>query len=310
VSERGFRNLHMKVIMTGARGRLGRALRPYFAAKGVEVLSLSRTVDLEHRPLSTLASAAAETTVEAILHLAWSTVPATAENSDGSDEDENLSFLRGYLDAATQCLESGNRLPRRIFFSSCAVYGEPNQAGSVFDESHAPAPIGRYAESKARAEQMLAEYRSIGGDTVVLRVTNPYGFEQKPDNPQGVIPALFHCAVSGTPFLLWGEGDAVKDYIYVDDFCRAVLCALKGPSGVFNIASGESVALSDVISMVEDLTGKDVSVIRKPARPWDVRRGRYSSAAFQKATSWVPQIDFSEGMRRFAGEILALRSAR
>ena len=293
----------MKVLMTGARGRLGRALRPFLSAQGIDVLPLSRTPDAEHRPLASLAAAAGESDVDAILHLAWSTVPATAEGSATCGQDENVSFLRAYLESASAQLAAGIRMPRIIFFSSCAVYGEPRIAGDVFAESDATAPIGRYAESKVCAENLLAEYRAIGGDALVLRVTNPYGFQQSPGARQGVIPALLRAALSGEPFQLWGEGDTIKDYIHVEDFCRAVACALEAPARVFNIASGESIALSDVIGMVQELTGKAVKVDRKPARLWDVKMGRYTAEAFHGVTHWEPRIDFRAGIDRFVSEV-------
>jgi UDP-glucose 4-epimerase len=276
---------------------------PYLSGKGVDLEPLSRTPDEQHLPLSSLAAIAEGGGVDAILHLAWSNVPATADNTIGNGKDENLSLLQDYLDVATRRLEDGIAMPRLVFLSSCAVYGEPSYQGFVFDETHQAAPIGRYAESKAAAETMLAAYRSVGGDATVLRVTNPYGFEQDAAAPQGVIPALVHCALSGQPFPLWGDGDAVKDYIYVEDFCRAVHCALAAPAGVFNIASGESVALADVISMVQELTGKDIAVVPNPARPWDVKKGRYTSEAFQRVTKWEPQVDFRAGIERFVSEV-------
>jgi len=278
-------------------------LIPYLSGSGVDVVPISRKPDEQHLPLSSLVAIAEGGGADVILHLAWSTVPATAESASGLCADENLSFLRSYLDAAARRLKDGIRMPRFVFFSSCAVYGEPHYEGCVFDEAQRAAPIGRYAESKASAERMLTDYRSAGGDALVLRVTNPYGFQQDAAAPQGVIPALLHCALSGRPFQLWGEGDAVKDYIHVEDFCRAVHCALRAPAGVFNIASGQSVALADVVLMVQELTGKDIAVVRNPARPWDVRQGRYSSEAFQRATKWMPRIDFREGMERFVYSI-------
>jgi len=295
--------------MTGARGRLGRTLRPYLDAQGVQIVPFSREADAEFKSISSLVPRSADGDFDAVLHLAWSTVPVTAENAPDVGQDENLSFLTSYLDSAVAHLKGARRMPRMIFLSSCAVYGEPNKAGVVFDESHATAPIGRYAESKLAAEKMLDSYRSGGGDALVLRVTNPYGFLQRTETPQGVIPALVRCALSGQPFQLWGEGDAVKDYIYTEDFCCAVHAALEAPAGIFNIASGQSVALSDAIAIVEELTGRSVSIVRHPAHRWDVKKGRYSSQAFQKATQWVPRIEFREGLQRFVAEVAAAERA-
>jgi UDP-glucose 4-epimerase len=286
----------MKIAITGARGRLGRVLRRHFAEAGDEVLAFSRCADNTHASLQELPALLDRGDVDAVLHLAWSTVPATAELCPDIEQREDLPLVSSLLSALRS-----NRKTQLVFFSTCATYGEP-QTGQVFTESDIPAPKSRYAAGKVAAEKLIQE--ACAADEVsacVLRVTNPYGFSQGEESKQGVIPAMLSAARNNTEFTAWGTGDAVKDYLHIDDLGAAVDRAVRNKlAGTFNVAAGVSLSLNQVAQMVEAASGQQLQIRHIEVQPWDVQDGRYSNEAFARATGWSPRVDFAEGLARFA----------
>jgi UDP-glucose 4-epimerase len=239
---------------------------------------------------------------DAVLHLAWSTVPSTAEADPGVEWREDLPLLSGLLRDLDLRRTAGQRTPLLLFFSSCAVYGEAWQSGQVFDETCAVRPIGWYAQGKVQAEELIGAFAERGHPAVVLRVTNPYGFAQDARYLQGVIPAVVRASVQGGAFTMWGGGDAVKDYLHISDLCRAVEGVVeRGLRGTYNVAAGQSVSLRDLVGMVEAITGRPVQCRVSPAAPWDVRSGRYSHQELTAATEWQPSVDLAAGLLSLVG---------
>ena len=296
----------MKIAITGARGRLGRVLRRHFEEEGDEVLAFSRTAEDIHASLEELPSLLERAEVDSVLHLAWSTVPATAEQMPDVEQREDLPLLLSLLSALR-----GRGRPHFVFFSTCAIYGEP-QSGQVFTENDVPAPKGRYAAGKVAAEKLIEEFGAAHGiDSCVLRVTNPYGFSQGEDSKQGVIPAMLGAARSNTEFTAWGTGDAVKDYLHIDDLCAAVDAAVRNSlAGTFNVAAGVSLSLNQVAQIVEAASRQQLQIRHIEPQPWDVQGGRYSNEKFARATGWLPRVDFAEGIARFARQMSEDREQR
>ena len=289
----------MRVAITGARGRLGRVMRKSLEARGDEVVALSRNADAEHLALGEMQALIEKGNLDAIVHAAWSTVPSTAERAPGMEWREDLPLLASILGMLSRCAQSGERVPRLIFLSTCAVYGEPAEGGLPFDETSPVNPRGWYASGKTAAEGLIKRFDAL--PTLVLRTTNPYGYTQADQCMQGVLPVMVRAAKAGHTFRLWGSGEAIKDYLDVSDFSSAVEAVLAGgQTGVFNVASGKSVALNEVIRLVENATGRTLRIERHPAAGWDVQHGRYSHAALTAATGWVPKVSFEAGVRNFA----------
>jgi len=287
----------MKVAITGARGRLGKELRRYCQECGHEVTGFSRNPDATHQPLSLFGRALEKEPFEAVVHLAWSTVPSSAEIHPGIEWREDLPLLSAMLSDLDVLRANGKPAPSFVFFSSCAVYGEASEDAVVFDEKCPPRPIGWYARAKTQAEELISAFAQRGNAAAVLRVTNPYGYLQDERCLQGVVPAIIRAALNGGEFTVWGTDEAVKDYLHISDLCRAVDRVLTaGLRGTYNVASGHSASLRELIGSVESIIGRKVK--RKTASPaaWDVRRGRYSNQAFQAVADWTPQVALDEGL--------------
>jgi len=283
------------LLVTGARGRLASSLVPELRARGHRVTPVSRTGGEGCLTYPEIARAGLPVGVDGILHLAWSTVPATAEADPGRAAAEDLPLLRSLL-AAAEKSDAGGTAPHFIFFSTGgAVYGD-NEAHPA-REDDVCRPIGAYGRAKLAAEaEVLARQTRL--PCAVLRISNPYGFRWRSTQPQGIIPRAFASAWSGTPLPLWGDGSARKDFLHHDDFIRALDAIIgRGLAGIYNIAAGESHTVNEVLAAVERETGRPIHRQPGPAQPWDVHTSRLDISKLSAAIDWTPRIGLEQGLR-------------
>lgn len=285
--------------MTGGRGSLASLIAGHFHAPAHEVTLFSRRQTNDFSSLYTLTDAAVLSRSDVLMHLAWSSLPATAEQHPGIEDHEDLAFLGKLLAALVR--QPGHQRPHLVFFSSGgAVYGNAPHRPNV--ESDPCLPLGRYGRAKLAAEEMINACAAREGlPCTILRISNPYGYPVPRHRAQGLIPHALRCAVEGQPLTLWGDGSARKDFLYYTDILAALdHVVAKRLSGTFNVCAGESHSVNEVIRFVELVVGKAIALDHIPAPAWDVHDSRLSSAHYQAATGWYPQVPIAEGIRRAA----------
>jgi UDP-glucose 4-epimerase len=235
---------------------------------------------------------------DALLHLAWSTLPATSEQNPGSEQLHDLPLLAKLLQTASA------RGTHFIFFSSGGtIYG--NAPGRPNIETDSCRPIGAYGRAKRAAEEMILAASRQGLPCTVLRISNPYGYPVPSGRVQGVIPHAIRCAVESRPLSLWGDGHARKDFLYYTDFLSALdEVVTRRLTGVFNLSAGESHSVHEIIALVERHTGRKVPTTRIAAPAWDVQDSRLDHDRLTAATGWQPQVPLDEGIRRSAAGYL------
>jgi UDP-glucose 4-epimerase len=202
----------------------------------------------------------------------------------------NVEGTRRVLAAAAQ---AGAR--RAVLASSCAVYG--NEPTMPKTEASPVAPASPYAESKLAGEKLCA---AAPLPAVPLRFFNVYGPRQDPRGPYAAaVPKFLEAARAGSPLTIFGDGHQTRDFIYVDDVTAALEHAALSPSltGVYNVASGQSVSVLHLAELVLGLTGLRSEIRHAPARPGDILR---SSASIGKlrATGWSPRFDLATGLQK------------
>ena len=175
------------------------------------------------------------------------------------------AFLRTNI-LGTQVLLDAARakgVGRFVQISTDEVLGSlPESADIFFTEHSAFAPNSPYSASKAAAEHLVrAAHHTFGIDTVITRCGNNYGPYQFPEK---LIPLLISNAIRDQPIPVYGDGQNVRDWIYVDDHCRAILAVLlKGKSGeVYNIGARNELQNLQVVKTVLKSLGKPVTLIR------------------------------------------------
>ncbi len=288
-----------KLIVTGGRGRLATLIADHFRAPAFRVELFSRTASPGFHALAELTQTDAMAGAAAVLHLAWSTLPASSEQNPGAEHAHDLPLLTQLLDRLAAL--PADRRPLFVFFSTGgAVYG--NAPGRPNREDDERRPIGHYGRAKCHAEDLvLARAVRDGLACTILRISNPYGYPVPRSRQQGLIPHALRCAAEDQPLSLWGDGTARKDFLYYTDFLGALDSVVaRRLTGVFNLCAGESHTVREVLGLVEEITGRRIRLAHLPAPAWDVQDSRLDNARFVAATGWAPQVPLAEGIRRAA----------
>jgi UDP-glucose 4-epimerase len=103
----------------------------------------------------------------------------------------------------------------------------------------------------------------------------------------------------GTAVAIWGTGETLRDYLYVDDFVEAMRRVLEAPTvGTFNLGSGIGCSLNRLRSIVEEVTGRPLNISFEPVRSVDVKGVVLDSTVFVSNYGWTPTVPLEEGVRR------------
>jgi dTDP-glucose 4,6-dehydratase len=208
-------------------------------------------------------------------------------------------FIRTDVEGTFVLLEAARRathLRRFIQISTDEVYGSvPAGASRETDELK---PRNPYAASKAGADRLAYSYwATYEVPVIVTRASNNYGPYQFPEK---VIPLFVTNAIEDIPVPLYGDGKNVRDWLHVDDHCRAIdLLIETGVSGeVYNIGGGNEVMNVDLTHRILDALGKPASLIKPVAdRPGHDRRYCLDTTKL-RGMGWAPAEPFDEGLRR------------
>jgi len=197
----------------------------------------------------------------------------------------NILGTQVLLDAAR---ERGVR--RFVQISTDEVMGSlPDDEESYFTEDSPFAPNNPYAASKAAAEHLVrAAHHTFGLDTVITRCGNNYGPRQFPEK---FLPLMLANAMRNEPVPVYGDGQNVRDWIYVDDHCRAILQVLeRGRSGhTYNIGARNERRNLDVARSVLKILGKPASLIKfVKDRPGHDRRYAIDPVKIETELGWRP----------------------
>ena len=181
--------------------------------------------------------------IDVVMHFISSLIPS-------SDIDKYFFDLQ-YIYIPTQHLLefcSKNNIKFVYISSGGAVYG--NQC-EVFSEDTKREPASYYGLSKLNFENLILFYHNMFNlNYMILRPSNPYGTGQNLYGKQGLIAVIIGKIISGDPIEIWGDGTAVKDYIYIDDFTYYVsqlLILRKSWNNIYNIGSGIGSSIKDVL---------------------------------------------------------------
>ncbi|MDX6443634.1 MAG: dTDP-glucose 4,6-dehydratase [Blastocatellia bacterium] len=189
---------------------------------------------------------------------------------------------------------------RFVQISTDEVMGSlPEDEDAFFTEASPFEPNSPYAASKAAAEHLVrAANHTFGLDTVITRCGNNYGPRQFPEK---FLPLMLANALDNQPIPVYGDGLNVRDWIYVEDHCRAILQVLKkGRSGaVYNVGARNERRNTDVAKSVLDVLGKPHSLLRfVKDRPGHDRRYAIDPTLIESELGWRPSETWESGLRK------------
>jgi dTDP-glucose 4,6-dehydratase len=208
--------------------------------------------------------------------------------------------VRTNLNGAFCLLEAArrSRTARFVHISTDEVYGsleEPLEAAESFPLN----PSSPYSASKAGSDLLaLSYFTTYGQPVIVTRASNNYGPYQFPEK---LIPLMISNALEDKPLPIYGDGLQVRDWLHVEDHCRAIEALLqRGREGqIYNIGGSLALPNREVVRRILAATGKPESLMTPVKdRPGHDRRYALSSEKLTKETGWSPQIPFAEGLQK------------
>ena len=215
--------------------------------------------------------------------------------------ETNIKGVQVLLEAARQY-----KVERFIQISTDEVYGSLGEIGK-FTEDSPLKPNSPYAASKAAADLLCRAYhKAYGVPVIITRSSNNYGPYQFPEK---LIPLMIRNALHRKPLPLYGKGENVRDWLYVEDNCRAIdLVLQKGRVGeIYNIGGGCEKRNIEVVRMIcdilkdypktQDLKPK-IQFIEDPRGAAHDFRYALDCTKIKEKLGWEPQVNFEEGLRR------------
>jgi UDP-glucose 4-epimerase len=189
---------------------------------------------------------------------------------------------------------------RKIIFASTggALYGEIESGAA--DERYRMQPLSAYAIDKRAAELYLGAYfANYGLKYTVLRYANVYGPRQDPHGEAGVVAIFCGKLLKGERPFIYGNGNQLRDYVYVEDVVRANLLALnKGANGIYNIGTAYGGSVNELFKILKTMAGFNQKAVYKPPRRGELQRSVLSAKKAAKELGWVPQVAIKAGLKK------------
>ncbi|MFZ7131942.1 MAG: NAD-dependent epimerase/dehydratase family protein [Eubacteriales bacterium] len=236
--------------------------------------------------------------IDIVVHLISTTVPKS--NEPMIDINDNIVPTIKLLESCVK-----NDVKKFIFVSSGGtVYGRTTDI--PIDENHPTNPICAYGVQKLTIEKYISLYNHIYGlDYKIIRLSNPYGKFQSIDSGVGVITNFTVKCIKREPIIVFGNGETVRDYIYIDDAIEGIINIIDSKSNfkLFNLGSGKGTSLNDIIELLKKKVDDNIVVKYKEHRNVDVP---YNVLDIKRYLSIVnhKMIDLEEGVGKLKNYIL------
>jgi dTDP-glucose 4,6-dehydratase len=222
-----------------------------------------------------------------------------AESHVDRSIDDQEAFARTHVIGTGVLLDAVRelRVPRYLQVSTDEVYG--SIAEGSFTESSPLDPSSPYSATKAAGDLLVSAHaHTYGIEAVTCRGSNNYGPRQYPEK---LIPLMVLNALHGDPLPVYGDGRQVRNWLFVEDFCRAIHTVLERgrPGEAYNAGGPDEMENIDVVTRILELTGRDESLIEHVTdRPGHDRRYSLGSDKIRAELGWEAQVRFAEGLER------------
>ena len=298
----------MRILVTGGAGFIGSNVADRFVALGHEVAVLddlstgfrefvpraARFVEADLTDSETVGRFIAEWRPEVVSHHAAQI--DVRKSVDDAVRDARINILGGItlLEACTR-----NHV-RKVLYASTggALYGEGRKLPAT--EDHPVNPESPYGASKHTVEHYLYIWKLLHGlDYTVLRYPNVYGPRQNPHGEAGVNAIFIGLMLEGTCPRIFGTGEQLRDYVFIEDIVEAnVLALTRGSGETVNIGSGVGVSVKQIFAELKSILGFKGEPIYEGPRPGEIQRIYLDATRARELLGWKPKIGFREGLER------------
>lgn len=316
----------MAILVVGGAGYIGSIMVKNLLRAGMQVVVLDnfctghrdalvggKLIEVDLSDVGALTELFRDDSIDSVIHFASFIEVGESVVDPGKYYQNNFCATLSLLSAMVRA-----GVKNCIFSSSAAVYGAP-EAGVRLDEQHPKAPVNPYGRSKWMVEQLLEDFHAAYGiNYVALRYFNAAGAD-----PEGALGERHHPETHLIPVLLqaaagrrsqatiYGEdyptpdGTCVRDYVHVEDLCRAHLLAIEylqsgGASTAINLGNGIGFSIRSVLGAVERVTGRSVPVIYSGRRAGDSPILVADAGKAGRLLNWEPRWPDLDDMIRHA----------
>ncbi len=303
----------MKVLLTGAAGLIGMAVRPMLENRGHRVIATDVTrfghevPGLQIMPLDDRAGLerlAGEHGIDAIVHCGAISGPMMARG-------EPLKLVAVNIDATAALLDLARRhgMRRFVFCSSISVYGDVGEATITEDTPLKPTSV--YGATKVACEQLIQGFAAeYGLEGVSLRIGRVYGPYRRANCH---LKTMIEDTAAGRSIAIPCDPAFVYHYVYAEDVAAAIAVALEAstlPARVYNVGSGEALTMPALL----DLAAPAIPGLRAALVPGedDVpdRQIRFDVSAIGRDLGWTPHFGMTAGLQAYRAAILSGQAAR
>lgn len=294
------------ILLLGGTGFIGRALAVRLSRIFPEIYNIARKkYDWQGIPnIYSFASSLDDTVLlaeilprcTAVFHLATETTPGASALKPSFEAGSSLLPSLRFL----ECLQEYPHV-RLIYISSGgAVYG--NTVSDPVSEETPLSPLSYYGAGKASLEKFIHAFcRQTSNKAVVLRPSNLYGPGQPYKKGFGVVPTIFYHMQVSQPFLIWGNGETVRDYLYIDDFIDFCVHLLENPvenkdSVIYNIGAGRGTTINELCVLAEEVSGKTLIREYRDSRSIDVKSIVLNCSRIQRNYQWNAEVGLRCGL--------------
>ncbi|MGY5151512.1 MAG: NAD-dependent epimerase/dehydratase family protein [Candidatus Nitrosopumilus sp. bin_6a] len=226
--------------------------------------------------------------VDAVIHL---TAHSLVSSLDGSIANAQVNII-GLLNLLESCRK--NSISKVIFTSASSLIGEPSSFH--VDEVHIPKPKTAYGITKLTSEHYLRLYHELYDiDYTVFRFFNIYGPFQK----NGLIPSIYKKIKNNEPITIFGKGDQIRDYVYIEDvipFFEKAATSEIGKNKVLNMGTGKGTTILEIVKEMSKILEIEPKIEFQPARPGEIGNFVSDTVLLDKVFGSVPSTDVSAGL--------------
>jgi len=280
-----------RFLVTGAAGFIGRHMVRRLTAGGHDVVAVDRRPGFVQGDLLTMDLGGLLDGTDYIIHLAGQ--PGVRESWS-----QFAAYSRGNIEVTQRLLEAlrGRQgLRKFILASTSSVYGA---APMPAREDSPLLPVSPYGATKLAAEQLCGLYGRIAGiPWLALRYFTVYGPGQRPDM---AFTRWLTAARDDTPIRVYGAGDQIRDFTFIDDVVSATIKAALVPacSMAINVGGGSRVPIREAIRSIEAIAGKPLTIEHLPPAPGDMAVTWAATSRLEREVGFVPATSLDDGLRR------------
>ena len=297
-----------ETLIIGGTGFVGQALAPRLVEAGHRVnLVARRPVSMGFSGKAVLHTSPLDNAkllhtllpqCQTVFYLASDSTPGTSASEPMWEAELNLSPALRFLDI----LQKYDHVHLIFISSGGTVYGNPRTL--PVDESHPLSPLSYHGAGKIAAEAFLQAYcRQFGRNVTILRPSNFYGPGQPYRKGFGIVRGILEHLRRDLPVEIWGDGENVRDFLYIEDFADACLRLSevgqkRNTIDVFNVGYGKGVSINRLCGLVETATGKRIRKEYRPGRSIDVRSVVLDYSKLNQFAGWKPATELETGLTR------------